>query len=66
MTRPRDRCGPVKSDLFKEILAKFSALAVMLQSSRKAHKDKESGEGKDREIKEAKDLKVRRGGRGTG
>ncbi|CAN0520002.1 unnamed protein product, partial [Ectocarpus sp. 12 AP-2014] len=27
-----DRCGPVKSDLFKSILAKFSALAMMLQS----------------------------------
>lgn len=48
------RCGPVKSDLFKAILAKFSALAIMLQSSRKGSKESSP------ETKDYKDIKVGR------
>ncbi|CAN0238568.1 unnamed protein product, partial [Ectocarpus sp. 8 AP-2014] len=46
------RCGPVKSDLFKSILAKFSALAMMLQSPRKTARD--SGSADTKELKDIK------------
>ncbi|CAN0097586.1 unnamed protein product, partial [Ectocarpus sp. 12 AP-2014] len=44
---------PVKSDLFKSILAKFSALAMMLQSPRKSTRDSGSADAK-----ELKDIKA--------
>jgi len=50
------RCGPVKSDLFKSIMAKFSALAILLQSSRKSTADKDRDGPAD--TKEAEDIKV--------
>lgn len=53
-----DRCGPVKSDIFKEILARFSALAYMLHSTRKAGKEKDKDGGSNADSKDFKDLKV--------